>query len=197
MVPYLFPPEESLLGLLRLLREQHWFGQIVGPHGSGKSTLLASLLPEVARQAGKVLVLRLTTHRRSVPAELRRVIRSNRAAEGARVIIIDGYEQLPAWRRFWLQLRCLRKGCGLLVSAHRPLQGMPVLYRTRVSPEIAARVVGHLLRDDLSVVIDDLKEKANALLVSHQNNLREVLWDLYDWYEERNWSRPGAKSCRR
>jgi hypothetical protein len=181
MVPFLFPPGESFQRLVERLREGHWRGQIVGPHGSGKSTLLASLLPEIAEQAGEVAVARLFVGRHRLPSEFQSADRFRRPARGTRVFVIDGYEQLPAWRRWRLQRRCLRAGTGLLVSAHHALAGLPVLYETRATAETAWRVVTQLMPPEGTGLT---RERVATLLASHAGDVREVLFELYDWYEE-------------
>jgi hypothetical protein len=181
MVPFFFPPGESLRELVDRLRESHWRGQIVGPHGSGKSTLLASLLPEITEHAGEIVVARLFVGRRRLPSEFQSAGRFRRPARGTRVFVIDGYEQLPAWRRWRLQRRYLRAGAGLLVSAHHALLGLPVLYETGVTAETAWRVVTHLMPTEGTGLT---RERVASLLASHAGDVREVLFALYDWYEE-------------
>jgi hypothetical protein len=181
MVPFLFPPGESLRGLVNRLRKSHWHGQIVGPHGTGKSTLLASLLPEIAEQAGEVVVARLFMGRGRLPSEFQSAGRHPRPVRGTRVFVIDGYEQLPLWRRWRLQRRYVRAGTGLLVSAHHALLGLPILYQTEPTTEIAWRVVNCLTPPEGSGLT---RERVAALLASHAGDVREVLFQLYDWYEE-------------
>jgi hypothetical protein len=180
MVPFLFPPGESLRGLVERLRERHWCGQIVGPHGSGKSTLLASLLPEIAEQAGDVMVARLFADRRRLSPEFQSPARFRRSGRETRVFVIDGYEQLPRWRRWRLQRQCVRSGAGLLVSTHRPLLGLPVLYETRVTPTTTWTVVTHLMPTEGTGLT---RERVASLLAAHAGDVREVLFGLYDWYE--------------
>jgi hypothetical protein len=192
MVPFFFPPGESLRGLVERLRDHHWRGQIVGPHGSGKSTLLASLLPEIAEQAGEVAVARLFVGCRRLPSEFQSTGCFRRPAGGTRVFLIDGYEQLPPWRRGRLQRRCLHAGAGLLVSTHHALLGLPVLYQTQVTAETAWRVVTHLMPTQGAGLT---RERVAALLASHAGDVRELLFELYDWYEEHG-SRTDFQSVR-
>jgi hypothetical protein len=72
-------------------------------------------------------------------------------------------------------------GDGLLVSAHHALHGLPVLYETRVTAETAWRVVTHLMPPDGTGLT---RERVATLLASHAGDVREVLFELYDWFEE-------------
>jgi hypothetical protein len=186
-VLYQFPAGASIAGLIECLRTAGWWGQIVGPHGSGKSTLLAALLPELARQTGPPVVARLHASNRQLPACVEVALRSGRSAPAVplRVLVIDGYEQLSLWQRLRLNHRCRRQGRGLLVTAHRPLLGLPILYRTCATPETAWGVVRYLLREE-----PDLLAPADvaARLARHGGDVRELLFELYDWYEARRGS---------
>jgi hypothetical protein len=101
------------------------------------------------------------------------------------VIVIDGYEQLSLWRRLRLNRRCRRQRRGLLVTAHRPLLGLPLLYRTSTTPETAWRVVHYLLREEPSLLAP---AEVAARLARHGGDVRELLFELYDWYEARRGS---------
>jgi hypothetical protein len=102
--------------------------------------------------------------------------------EGGIVVIVDGYEQLASWGRFLLRLRCRRSGLGLLVTAHEPV-GLPDLYRVSISPEMAQRVVDHLLAPMPSPTISPAD--VSECLAARSGNLREALFDLYDRHEHR------------
>jgi hypothetical protein len=161
-IPFRFPEGLDAAGLTDRLEANGWRGQIVGPHGSGKSTLLEALLPELSRRRS---VIRVELHgdARRLPAEVWD------AGDGT-LVVIDSYEQLDWWTR-----RRVRKRCrGLLVTAHRR-SGLPDLYRTGVTAELAAAIVRGLLADE----IPDLARR----LAFHRGNLREVLFELYDRYE--------------
>jgi hypothetical protein len=181
-VPYFFPDGESAARLVGRLREAGWWGQIVGPHGSGKSTLLAALLPELRRAGrGPLLVVR---HRgeRALPGEAWEGIREAGRAGRPLVVVLDGWEQLGLWGRFWVRRRCRRGGHGLLVTAHADA-GLPELYRTEVTPALALRVLDHLVPGpERTVTAAELL----ARLAAREGNLREALFDLYDLHERRS-----------
>ena len=161
-IPFRFPEGLDATALVDRLEANGWRGQIVGPHGSGKSTLLEALLPELRRRRA---VVRVELHdcERRLPAE------AWAAGEGT-LLVIDGYEQLGWWTRW----RVRRHWRALLVATHRG-QGLPDLYRTGVTAELAGAIVRELHEDE----VPDL----GRMLASHRGNLREVLFELYDRYE--------------
>jgi ABC-type uncharacterized transport system YnjBCD ATPase subunit len=183
-VPFLFAPGQSAALLVDRLRGFGWRGQIVGPHGSGKSTLLAALTAEI-RQAGRTVTLvELHDGQRRLPRELQRPD----AIVARGVLIVDGYEQLGRIARWVLKRRCRRRDCGLLVTAHGPV-GLPELFCTTVSLESAQRVVGHLQRGKPPHVAErDVAEP----FARHDQNLREILFELYDLYEFRRQKTDGS-----
>jgi hypothetical protein len=176
---YLFSAGESVATLIDRLRRQGWYGQVVGPHGTGKSTLLATLIPAI-RDAGREPFL-ITLHdgrRRLTMSEWRSI-----PPGSAAIVIVDGYEQLSAWSRFRLRVRCRQRGLGLLVTSHEEV-GLPELTQTYVSPELALAVVERLAP---TTPDDRIIEPAEVVdrLAARSGNLREALFDLYDLYEKR------------
>ncbi len=174
-IAYRFPPGESGKAIVDRLRQAGWRGQVIGPHGSGKSTLLAAILPLIERAGMAVLLVELHDGERMLPIRLDRT----HVAPPA-VVVVDGYEQLSLWSRIRLTWYCRRKGLGLLVTTHRPL-GLPILLRTQVDTGVASQIVGELLGIEAGLVD---KVEVSRRLERHGGNLREVLFDLYDWYED-------------
>jgi hypothetical protein len=174
-IDYLFPPGESTHELVRRLERANWRGQIIGEHGSGKSTLLASLLPAIAQAGRAALLVVLHDRQRRLPAGW--VDRARLAARS--LIVVDGYEQLGLASRLRLKRVCRRREWGLLVTAHRDV-GLPALFRTEPSLEMAQAVVGHLL----SGRADPFGAEAVAdHFAECRGNLREMLFALYDRHE--------------
>jgi hypothetical protein len=95
------------------------------------------------------------------------------------MIVIDGYEQLSPWNRFWIRRYSRRQGHGLLVTAHADM-GFPELYRTEVTPEIALRVVAYLTPESERAVPPG---EVISRLAVQGGDLRETLFDLYDLHE--------------
>ena len=67
-IGYLFPLGNSAVGTVDLLRNNNWWGEIVGPHGSGKSSLLAELLPLLEATGRRVNVYSLHQGDRTLPS---------------------------------------------------------------------------------------------------------------------------------
>jgi len=177
-LPYLFPRGEKVQTLVERLQTNGWWGQIVGPHGSGKSTLLASLLPELERTGRKPRQVALHDGQRRLPSPVMHWIRQQRLGQ-ASILVIDGYEQLSYLSRLCLKCQCGRLGMGLLATSHQSV-GLPNLYRTAVTVETAQQVVAYLLAGrSQQVNPHDLCRQ----LAARSGNLREALFDLYDWYE--------------
>jgi len=176
-VPFLFPDDEDVQRLVGRLRERGWWGAVLGPHGSGKSALLATLVEALKRLPRRVLRVELHDRERRLPDHARRTL----ARDPPEQLVVDGYEQLGRLARWRLRRTCRRRGLGLLVSAHRPV-GLPELYRTRVDLDLARRLVEHLQAGYEPHVAGDDVVVAHG---RHGDNLRELLFALYDLYESR------------
>lgn len=173
VIPYLFPANESSADLVERLRAGDWWGQIIGPHGSGKSTLLVSLLPQIERAGKQPHLVTLHQGQRRLPPV-------QRATDT--LLIVDGYEQLSWWSRLWVNWKCRRSGCGLLVTAHADA-GLPTLLQTAPTVELAQQVAGHLLSGSQGTVTSD---DVSAAFTATQGNIRETLFKLYDVYQQQN-----------
>jgi len=176
-LPFLFPPGHSGPTCLATLRRHDWWGQIVGPHGSGKSTLLATLTPLLAAAGRRVEFGLLHSDDRRLPFD----VAAMAAWNGGTQVVVDGFEQLAWWRRAWLIGQCRRRGCGLLVTTHRPMR-LPLLWRTRVDDALAHRVVGELLAGQ-TAAID--RRDVGEMLRRCEGDMRETLFGLYDLVERR------------
>lgn len=173
-IPFIFPEDNGIADLIDRLRL--WGrAQIVGPVGSGKSTLLATLLPHL-RQSWNVLPIALRWRQRKLPS----AAWTHLAPQA--LLVIDSYEQLRFWTRWRLQGHCLRQGIHLLVTGHQPLS-LPILFQTGVSPELAGRLVRELLTEDQHQLLGELELPER--LHQRGGNFREVLFELYDLYENK------------
>lgn len=199
-LPFLFAGKDSVGKLVGRLRENGWWGQIVGPHGSGKSTLLAMLLPAIEQAGQSVLRIelhdrcwRLPDSRGDCPdfggdcpnfraAKMGLFPSVNQAGRKiSAVSICDGFQQLGRWQRFRLKRFCRRARLGLLVTAHLPV-GLPDLCHTATSLPLARQIVEQLQRDYRAYVTEaDVAEHFSR----RGGDLRETLFDLYDLYEAR------------
>jgi len=185
-ISFLFPAGQDAETLVQRLQQNGWWGEIVGAHGAGKSALLATLIPRIELAGRHAALVELHDGQRRLPLDLHRDCR----LRPPMVLIVDGYEQLSRWRRFLLKRRCRRRGWGLLVTAHASV-GLPELYRTAATPELAERIVGQLMEGQASpFTATELTER----FARRGGNLRETLFDLYDLYEQRRSFEAAPKS---
>ena len=168
-------------------------GQIVGPHGSGKSTLVRELAGELRRAGWTVELWRVRPGRR-IEIEPATYSSSEIGEAGPtrarRVRIVDGYEQLNVWARWRLAAWRWWHHAGLLVTSHTDA-GFPDLVRTRVTIELAQSVVSTLLADFPPLVSP---ADVDAAYARNPDNLREILFELYDLYETRRTGRQSPKT---
>mgnify|MGYP000545470654 CR=1 FL=1 len=176
-IPFFFPPGDNARQLVDRLRSNDWWGEIVGPHGSGKSTLLRVLIPELNHAGRRAVLIELHDGQRRLGVDLGR----EAGRENTAIVIVDGYEQLSLVSRMGLKRFCRRRRCGLVVTSHRPC-GLPLLYRTAPSPRLAEQIVQYLLRGQPALLDAASLERCFA---RHEGDLRELLFELYDVYEQR------------
>lgn len=157
--------------------------QIIGPHGSGKSTLVVALEAELQRRGHQVVVCTLRNGQRVLP---KAAIDLRRSAD--MMVVIDGYEQLSGWQRWKLRRRCRRCDARLLVTAHRDL-GWHTVWRTRPSEALLHAIVTDLT-DGGPPGCRPSEAEIQEAFASHDGNLRESLFQLYDVVQARIASRP-------
>ena len=165
---------------------------IVGPHGSGKSTLLHQLNQELRgnRQSNcqsdsGLVVLHSSSNKL---AALRSILRQIHRDQWC---LIDGYEQIPRWAQFLIIARAKPRRVALCVTAHRLPWMFQTLWETRVDAHVESHVIECLLANVAAKdggppsVISDLLHSPHwaASRQKHQENLRESLFDMYDWWQ--------------
>lgn len=172
-IPYRFADPSGLKDLVRLLEANDGWGEIIGPHGSGKSTLVAALIPQLTMW--NVRRIRLNTSERKLPSNIwdRPLPRT--------LLVIDGFEQLGYFRRRQVKKFCRKRQAGLLITAHQSM-GLPRLHQTDVPSELAGKIIGGLVPAGAEWVLEGFD--ALARLRFHNGSLREVLFELYDRWEE-------------
>ena len=169
----------------RFLQLRSKRGSIVGPHGSGKSTLVASLAMEfnALRPETKIHPLRFSTDQFASRSLNRSVLEWTRSS----VVILDGYEQLRFWSRLMVDWIARSRSISILATAHGPLRGFETIWETSVNETSSRWVVEQLLQHSGPSL------GANVLLQSddwarsrakHGQNLRESLFDMYDWWQK-------------
>lgn len=177
-IDFIFPPGVTKEQLVDKLRANRWRGAIIGAHGSGKSTLMHALRPALEAAGRPVVLFELHDGERRLPTSLR----AAGVAPGG-MVLVDGYEQLSWWSKLLLLWVCGRLRCGLLVTAHR-LVALPTLWVTQTSEELAVAVVRKLATVEHGDSVVTADEIARAF-VSHDGNIREMLFGLYDLYRQR------------
>lgn len=227
---YQFPSGFDIGHLLGQFEYNRRRGQILGPHGTGKSTLLWSIKRELERNGAPFVFYCLHAYRRADvcytspspsqsagSAEMARNAGTignadvsgsessqNQAIQDRKtIVIIDGFEQLPFWRRWQIRIWTKIRQQGLLISGHFPL-GLPILWNTTLDVDRAVDLAnrqrlanlgqgvsrsgyatqGDSLADDrANESIPEIDpEEIRRLFTLHDGNLREVYFDLYDLY---------------
>lgn len=152
-------------------------GQIVGPHGGGKSALLADLIGSWTEAGERVVLCELHDGQRRLP----RRFWSELGLARPTLLAVDGYEQLSFWAARGLRRFCRRRRIGLVITAHRSM-GFPDLARCAPSLETVEKLVGGLLGGEAPWLTG---EALAACFDKHAGNVREILFELYDLYEDR------------
>lgn len=184
-IAYRFPNADAEHELLRCILEDRLPRMaIVGPHGSGKSTLVAHLLASPALQERYPA----PSHWRlsSSTARLARIRAAWAAPVRQNLVVIDGFEQFPRWQQRMLQSLAAFRRSRLLVTSHSPVAGFPTLWMTTVDPLTEQYVIEHLLGDRSPGLAPSLLASPEWLASrkTHGMNLRESLFDMYDWYRD-------------
>jgi hypothetical protein len=177
--PYRFPKGQTAGKLIERFQQNGWWGQIVGPHGSGKSALLAELIPLIEQAGRTTFRIELHDGQRRLPVNLRREI----DLASKPVVIVDGYEQLSRWARFRLRRFCRRHRIGLLITAHVSM-GFADVARTATGLSQIGEIVEQLVGSDPFKITS---AEIAGRFAAREGNIRELLFDLYDVYEERRW----------
>lgn len=151
---------------------------IVGPHGTGKSTLLVQIMSDNQIREQPHARVQLSSDSREF-TDLWKL--QNTVQEG--VFAVDGYEQLDFVSKLRLLMSSWQRRQTLIVTVHEKPRGFKVLHQTSRTQEMDAQIVHRLLgssgkADELlkSSFWRDSKER-------HGQNLRESLFDAYDWFE--------------
>ena len=192
-LPYLFADPSAETELLQALEQRQWIGQIVGPHGSGKTTLSHHLWVQ-----SRVRFPRLVQVTIRGPKNIQRRVAGG---SGRCLFVVDGIERLSRVDR-WLFLfgfspfgnrRRAGQGDGLIVTGHRRLPWLPLVFETSFDQVLLDRLAGHLLEVPSPADISDIDggdfwgqrwtDVSRALLQRHESNAREILMEMYDLYE--------------
>lgn len=184
-IPFHFPEAMSIDLLAdRIADAKNRRAAIVGPHGSGKSTLLTELfsLPSLRSRFPDAHHRRLN----SSSTAIERWRSSFCGIEAGGLLVLDGFEQLSNISRWILQGMCNARRVTLLISAHELPAGFEQVWGTCINGEIEQHVIASMLADHTDLEVQDiLQSDAWAQSRStHGHNLRESLFDMYDWYRD-------------
>lgn len=182
-IAFRFYGETCAADLVKKLEGNQWRGEIVGPHGSGKSTMLRSIGPLLDAAGREVRQYIAKPNDSQLPMSTADQATWNASTQ----VVVEGYELLSRRNQKLLDRACRRVGAGLLITCHTP-QGLPMLFRTEITYELASSLVKDLLPPECEFIsADDVRESFSR----HGQNLRELLFEMYDLYEQRR-PRPPA-----
>ena len=152
-IPYFFSAADELAELVAKGSSFNWQAQIFGPHGSGKTTLANQLTRELQNKFDHVesLIVRgyNDIQRCGDPNSSRPALSSFQQGEsdGKTVYVIDGIERLSWLQRKLIVADCRKRKMGLLVTTHRRLKNLPVLYETSFDASRFHKILTHLGSD--------------------------------------------------
>lgn len=183
-IPFRFDrPEENVDQLIRRISEENRWSknrrvfQIVGPHGSGKSTLVECLKRRFEERGLPIRQTVLNNEKRRLPPEF-----TPRHADSPTVFFLDGYEQLGVFDRFRFWAMPWKNTGGLILTSHRPIARIPVLYRTSTDFALFEELVGEILAEtSFSFDRSDLAD----VFSRSQGNIRGAFFELYDLFMEK------------
>ena len=165
VIPFQFSERSETLDSLLETAQQHRICQIVGPHGSGKSTLLQNLLKQYEESGKNVRYLFFNDQHRRVPGDI--------TFQKNQTLFVDGFEQLRMRDWLWLFLRSKR----LILTVHRPLWCIPVLYRTIPQFSVFVQIVRQI------APATPEESALRAVYERSGGNFRSAFFELYDRWE--------------
>ena len=182
-IPYFFSAPNELARLVTKGSSLDWQAQIVGPHGSGKTTLAQELTRELQIWFDRIefLIIRRfddiqrCNDPKSSPPTQSKV--SQNDFDTNTMYVIDGIERLSWLQRKLLVTDCRKRGIGLLVTTHRRLSNLPILYETSFDADRFNKILSYLGSDQYA---DRYLQLANK----HGQDCREMLFALYDLHAD-------------
>ena len=167
-IPFQFSEQNENMATLLEKARRHPICQIVGPHGSGKSTLLLEFMKRYGAIGNHVRYLFFNDQNRHLPDDL--------TFHKHQILLVDGFEQLPIKDRLGLLFRSKR----LILTVHRSIWFVPVLYRTQPQFSVFVQLVRQLAPES--------SEESILRTVYEQSggNFRSAFFELYDRWEKKN-----------
>ena len=162
-IPFQFSEDSESMETLLEKTRRHPVCQIVGPHGSGKSTLLLELRKQYEASGENVRYLFFNDQQQHFPEGITEDL----------TLFVDGFEQL----RFRDQCRLLCRSKRLMMTRHRPLWFVPILYRTKPQFSIFVQIVRQMVPNPPEEsVLREMFERSGG-------NFRSAFFELYDCWE--------------
>jgi ABC-type dipeptide/oligopeptide/nickel transport system ATPase component len=184
-IPYQFDEQEELdiHTLIGQKFEQGLVMQIVGSHGSGKSTLLRTIMRYLEQQHFTIRFEVLNDRQRKLSPNFLPIRHDKKI-----FYMIDGYEQLSLWEQFRLRFQNWSLTGGLLLTTHKPVLGIRVLYKTTSRFELFVKLVQELTKTSPATYSDSSSFRITELREIYQRangNFRTAFFELYDIVQEK------------
>ncbi len=158
-------------------------GQIVGPHGCGKTSLVYAMTRslQAAFRATHFLVIR----RQGWFGFRTEKIAGLPGSGDNDLWVVDGVENLSPIQRWCLVGSCRFRKCGLLLTTHQALLGVPVLEKLIPTFSHFEEIVEQLTRPrDVTIQPGSVREAYEL----HGGDYREGLMFLYDVFQQQRLS---------
>jgi ABC-type dipeptide/oligopeptide/nickel transport system ATPase component len=191
-IPYLFDEKEEL-DMNVLIGQKLGLGlvmQIVGSHGSGKSTLLRTIMQFLEQQHFTIRLEALNDRQHKLSPDFLPIRHDKRM-----FYMVDGYEQLSLWEQFRLRLQNWSLTGGLLLTTHKPVLGIRVLYKTTPKFELFVKLVQELTKTSPAIYSDSLSfgttsfsfgtTELREIYQRANGNFRTAFFELYDIVQEK------------
>jgi hypothetical protein len=178
-IPFLLPVGDTWTQVLQRFADAGRRAEVIGPHGSGKSSFVREFTRMLDERGDHCRIWKAADQRYRVPAIAGLLIRLRPAT----ILVLDGFDRLTVFARWFVRLWTKFRSCGLIVTAHAGT-GLPLLLATNVTAREARHALQHLLPEFETAWGKQLD--VETLLRDHDGNLREVLFHLFDtWQDQR------------
>lgn len=151
--------------------------QIVGTHGSGKTTL-GIQLAQTLELTLKQFVIRETSEAATIAMQ---IVEAMQSSDESDMVLVDGIERLPSSKFRKILETAKLSNAYFLITVHQVVDGLPVLYSTQSQYRVFCQIANSMVGPEIEIPEDVL----SSVYQTHQPNIREALFGLYDWFETR------------